>query len=270
MNQNYLKSILITGASSGIGKELALVYASKGFNLALIGRRKERLEQVCNECKNINPDVKALPIICDVNDYSQLKEAVNKTILEFSRIDVVVANAGFIVMGNFEDLGVEDYRNQFETNVFAVLNTIYLTLEELKKTKGKLCIIGSINSYYSRPGFSAYCMSKFPLKALNDSIHYELKSYGISTTLICPGAVTSEIYNRDNLGNFDSSIKSPQGRWYQVDANKAAKQIVQAVDKGKKEKIITNHGKVLVFVQRHFPFLLNSLMKILFSKVKYN
>jgi len=118
--------VFITGASSGIGAALAREYARRGADLALAARRTDRLDALAAELSAQGR--RALVLACDVTRDGELEAAVARTRDAFGRIDVVVANAGFGVVGPVERLRLEDYRRQFETNVFGVLRTVYATL----------------------------------------------------------------------------------------------------------------------------------------------
>ncbi len=158
----------ITGASSGIGAALTLEIAHQGGDVVLVARRQERLQELIRKIESM--ERRALAVPCDVSSDDDLKRAVEKTKDEFGRIDYVVANAGFGVAGLFEKLTVDDFRRQFETNVFGVLKTIYATRECLVASRGCLGIIGSINGYIATPRLSAYSMSKFAIHGLAESL----------------------------------------------------------------------------------------------------
>lgn len=255
------KIAFITGASSGIGHAVALEFSGRGYNLVLCARRTDRLIALESLIKKQHPKVATLAISCDVRDPKSLQEAVRQAKEKFGKIDIVYANAGYGVAGRFERLKVEDFRNQFETNVFGVLNTIYATLADIKESKGQLVLMGSANSYVAEPKKSPYCMSKFAIKALADSLRWELKPLGVSVTLICPGMVDSEIRRVDNQGNFHSDAKDPAPKRLILSAEKAAHQIVDAIESRKKEKLITFHGALAVLAQRFAPSLLTPILK---------
>src|SRR5204862_6923812 len=118
-----------------------------------------------------------------------LKGAVATAVRQWSKVDVVIANAGFGVVGRLESLSVDDYRRQFDTNVFGVLRTIYAALPEIEKTKGNLVIIGSVAGWAASAGAAPYNMSKFAVRALANAITPELRPAGVKVTLISPGSV---------------------------------------------------------------------------------
>src|SRR6266571_81914 len=162
------KVVMVTGASSGIGQELAWQLGQAGAKLTLAARRKELLE---NLAQRIAATGKTKPLVtrCDVAHEGDLQTAVAETVRQWGKLDVAIANAGFGVVGPLKKLSLEDYRRQFETNVFGVLRTIYAALPEIEKTKGRIVIMGSISGWGAAPGTSPYAMSKFALRALANS-----------------------------------------------------------------------------------------------------
>lgn len=253
------KAVLVTGASSGIGEELALQLAHAGAKLTLAARRREPLELVAQKIAaprgGSGPTVAPCVVTCDVARDGDIEQAVAESVRRWGKLDVVFANAGFGVVGGFKKLSVEDYRRQFETNVFGVLRTIYAALPELEKARGNLAITGSVSGWVSPPGASPYCMSKFAVRALANSITPELRRAGVKLTLISPGFVVSNIRRVDNRGTVHLDAKDPVPAWIQMSTEKAARQILHAVARGKKEQIVTLHGKLFVAFERFIPWV---------------
>ncbi len=261
MNPFFREKVLfITGASSGIGEELARQLGAAGARLTLTARRAELLERLAQSIA-ASGGVRPLVVPCDVTRDGDLERAVAETVRTWGRLDMVIANAGFGVVGPLEKLSLEDYRRQFETNVFGVLRTLYAALPEIKKTKGNVVLIGSVSGWTASPGASAYAMSKFAVRALANSITPELRLAGVKVTLISPGFVRSDIRRVDNQGKFHDAAQDPIPAWLQMPTPKAAKQILRAVARGKREAIITGHGKLLVAVERFLPGILRAAGK---------
>jgi short-subunit dehydrogenase len=254
------KVVLITGASSGIGEELAWQLAQAGAKVTLAARRKERLEKLAERITGLaNSD--ALVVECDVTRDGDLERAVEATVGKWGRLDVAIANAGFGVVGALKSLSIEDYRRQFETNVFGVLRTIYAALPEIEKAKGNLVIISSVAGWFSTPNGSPYSMSKFALRSLANAITPELRPLGVKVTLISPGFVESDIQRVDKYGKFHPEAKSNVPAWLKMSTPRAARQILSAVARGKRERIITLHGKIFVAMERFLPWLNRALMR---------
>jgi short-subunit dehydrogenase len=251
------KAVLITGASSGIGEELAWQLGQAGAQLTLAARRRELLEGLAQRITAAGKP-KPLVVACDVTHDGDLENAVAESVRQWGKLDVAIANAGFGVVGALKKLAVEDYRRQFETNVFGVLRTIYAALPEIEKAKGNIVIIGSVSGWTASPGASPYAMSKFAVRALANSITPELRLSGVKVTLISPGFVASEIRRVDNQGKFHADAKEPIPVWLVVPTDKAVREILRAVARGKREAIITGHGKALVALERFAPWILHA------------
>src|SRR5438105_3210947 len=252
------KAVFITGASSGIGEELARQLGQAGVKLTLAARRKELLE---NLAQQIAAAEKPRPLVlqCDVTQDGDLQKAVAETVRQWGKLDVAIANAGFGVVGPLKKLSIDDYRRQFEINVFGVLRTIYAALPELAKNKGNIAIVGSVSGWTASPGASPYAMSKFAVRALANSITPELRLSGVTVTLISPGFVASEIRRVDNQGKFHEDAKDPIPAWLVMPTEKAVRQMLRAIARGRREAIITGHGKALVFLERFMPWVLRAV-----------
>jgi short-subunit dehydrogenase len=258
MNNFLNKVTFITGASSGIGEALSLEIARQGGDIVLVGRRLERLEKIAREIEAMGR--RALAIPGDVTHDRDMEGAVETTRHEFGRIDYVAANAGFGVAGRFEKLAIEDFRRQFETNVFGVLRTIYAAKEPLIASRGCLTIMGSVNGYIALPRLAAYSMSKFAVHGLADSLRHEMKPHGVDVVLIAPGFVRTEIRHIDKTGVYRSEIKDRIPPWLQISAERAARQIALAMHRRRPVKVITNHAKIAILLQRHCPRLLAAVL----------
>lgn len=259
------KAVLITGASSGIGEELAWQLGQAGAQLTLAARRKELLEKLAKRIVDAGRPHgnKPAPLVvqCDVTQDGSLQKAVEESVRHWGKLDVAIANAGFGVVGPLKKLSVEDYRRQFETNVFGVLRTIYAALPEIEKNKGNIAIIGSVSGWAATPGASPYNMSKFAVRALANAITPELRLSGVKVTLISPGFVASDIRRVDNQGEFHKHAKEPIPAWLIMPTDKAVRQILSAIARGKREAIITGHGKALVFLERFMPWVIRAVSK---------
>jgi NAD(P)-dependent dehydrogenase (short-subunit alcohol dehydrogenase family) len=197
---------------------------------------------------------------CDVTRDGDLEAAVAQARETFGRIDHVIANAGFGVIGPFGKLALDDYRRQFETNVFGVLRTAMATREHLMATRGCLAIVGSVNGYVPFPGSSPYCMSKSAAHMLASVLWHELRPHGVGVVLIAPGFVKSEIRQVDNLGVRHPHARDRIPSWLSGSSEAAARQILLAVRRRQRVKTITGHARIAVFLQRHFPRLLAALI----------
>jgi NAD(P)-dependent dehydrogenase (short-subunit alcohol dehydrogenase family) len=250
--------ILVTGASAGIGAAVAREAARQGADVVLAARRRDRLQTLAAEIEGLGR--RALIAGCDVTRDGDLEAAVAAAQQEFGRIDFVIANAGFGVVGPFERLTLEDFRRQFETNVFGVLRTVMATRESLIATGGCLAIIGSVNGYVSFPGSSPYAMSKAAVHALAFTLRHELRPHGVGVTLVAPGFVKSEIRQVDNRGVRHPHARDRIPSWLSGSTEETARRILRAARKRRRVEIITGHARVAVFLERHLPGLSSQLL----------
>jgi short-subunit dehydrogenase len=253
------QAVFITGASSGIGAGLAREFARCGADVVLAARRVERLEVLAAEIRHGGR--RALAIGCDVTRDGDVERALAAARTAFGRVDVVVANAGFGVVGDVERLTLDDYRRQFETNVFGVLRTVWAALDDVKRARGRIAIIGSVSGHLATPGSSPYAMSKFAVRALAEALGHELAQQGVSVTLISPGFVESEIRRVDNSGRLREAAPDPIASWLVMPTERAARQIVDAIARRRREVVITGHGRATVFLNRHAPWLIAALIR---------
>ncbi|HUJ79825.1 MAG TPA: SDR family NAD(P)-dependent oxidoreductase [Nitrospiria bacterium] len=251
--------VLITGASSGIGAALAREFARCGFALVLVARRVDRLTTLRDEL--VRTGGRALAVKADVTSEQELVEAFEQAHRAFGRVDIVIANAGFGVRGAFSSLTLDDYRRQFETNVFGALRTIALGLDALTRTKGIAVLMGSVAGHVALPRLSPYAMSKFALRAFAESLRAELAPSGVAVVLISPGLVESEFRRVDNRSVFHPDYIDPYPAWLQLSADRAARQMVRAILKRRREAVITLHGKIVVWLARHAPGFFSLLLR---------
>lgn len=243
---------LITGASSGIGMEMARQLAARGVRLTLAARRMDRLQQLSGELSRQGG--LALPMKCDITRPGDPEAAVNLTLQTFGRIDMVFANAGFVLYQPLSRLTVDDYRLQLEVNVLGTLRTILAARSPLIQTRGRLAITGSVAGYVALPGCSPYAMSKFALRGLANSIRPELAAEGVSLTLLSPGYVESEARFVDRHNQPQAVRCRPEPK-LAVNVARAVRAMLRAVDRRQREAVITWHGKWAVVAERWCPGL---------------
>lgn len=250
--------VWITGGGSGIGRACAAEFARRGARVAVSGRRLEALQEVVTDiCEGGGV---AAAVRCDVTREDDLAAAVRSVVDRFGRVDVAFANAGFAVGGRIEDLDLDAWRRQFETNVFGVVATARAVLPELRMTGGRLALMGSVAAYVAPPGNGPYSASKHAVRAIGETLAAELAGSGVSCTTIHPGYVHSDIARVDNQGRFvaDRVDRRPASLLWDTDA--AARVIVRAIERRKREYVFTRHGKLAVGLARLAPSLPSRLM----------
>jgi len=214
----------------------------------MMARRGERLAALAGELGGA-----AVAAPGDVTAGADLAAAVAVAQERFGRLDLVLANAGFGVGRPVARLAVEDFRRQFETNVFGVLRTLYASLDALTASRGVFAVTGSVTGYLTPPGSVAYAMSKSAVRSLAEGLRAELAPRGVAVTLLTVGFVDSEIRRVDNQGRFRPEYRDTVPRWLSMRTDRAARVMVSALERRRREAVVTVHGKILVGLARHFP-----------------
>ncbi|MCB9795050.1 MAG: SDR family oxidoreductase [Alphaproteobacteria bacterium] len=243
----------ITGGGTGIGLALALEFARQGAAVAISGRRAEKLQEGMQQLEALG--AKALAVPCDVTDEPQVEAAVATVVRELGALDVVVANAGFSVNGKVEDLSFEDWRRQFDVNVFGLAVTAKHAAPELRKTQGRIALIGSGAAFTPMPGASPYCASKAAVHSIGVALWAELKKDGVSVITIHPGFIESEIARVDNEGVHHPEREDRRPAQLMWKAEPAAKVMVKGIYARRREMTVTGHAALGVWLGRHFSWL---------------
>jgi NAD(P)-dependent dehydrogenase (short-subunit alcohol dehydrogenase family) len=184
------KTVLLTGASTGIGKEAAIYFAKKGWNVAATMRTPSKETELIKF-----PNVKLYAL--DVTKTESIVEAIDLAIKDFGGIDVVVNNAGYGAVGIFEAATAEQIQKQFETNVFGVMNVIREILPHFRqKRNGTIVNITSVGGRIAFPVYSVYHATKWAVEGFSESLSFELKPFNIKIKCVEPGAIKTDFYNR--------------------------------------------------------------------------
>jgi len=225
--------VWITGGGSGIGHALALAFAGEGATVAVSGRREPRLAETVAAVEAAG--ARGLAVPCDVTDEDAVAAAVARVVDEFGRLDVAVANAGFSAVGRVEDLPVDDWRRQFETNVFGLVATARHAIPALRETGGRLVLMGSVAAYYPARKLGPYTASKAAVRAIGDTLTLELEGSGVSCTTVHPAYVESEIIHIDNQGTFVAEREDRRPRKMVAKADATARAMLPAIHRRKRE-----------------------------------
>jgi len=185
------KVALVTGASSGIGRAVALAFAAQGANLAVGARRAQRLAALGDELTASGAKVLTLDV--DVTHESACRAAVETTVQEFGRLDLVVNSAGLMLLGTIVGADTEDWRRMINTNVLGLMYITHAALPHLLERGGDLVQISSVAGRVARRGSGVYNASKWAVNAFSEALRQEVTGRGVRITMIEPGAVDTEL-----------------------------------------------------------------------------
>jgi NAD(P)-dependent dehydrogenase (short-subunit alcohol dehydrogenase family) len=237
------KVVIITGASSGIGRELAHQLADQGALLVLAARNVERLEAAKTEC--LAHGGKAIVLPTDVGIAAQCAHMVQGTMEEFGRIDALVNNAGITMWGSFDavnDLGI--FEQIMRTNYLGSLYCTHYALPFLKQTKGLIVGVSSLAGKAGIPTRSGYAASKHAMTGFFDSLRIELEPFGVGVTMIYPGFVASDVRARALGPDGKPLVTSPVREGEVMMVETCARLMVSAMTRRKREVVMTLRGKL--------------------------
>jgi short-subunit dehydrogenase len=204
---------VITGCSSGIGYETSILLAKNGFKTYATMRNVEKGDKLKDIAEKENLDLKIIKL--DVTDDYSIKNAINEIIQETSRIDILVNNAGNNIAGTVEDLSIEEFKEQFETNFFGLVRVTKAVLPIMRnQNSGIIVNLSSIVGKMAIPLNSAYTSSKFAVEGFSESVRYELEDFGIKVILIEPGVIKSNFY--ENIKMSKNSLADPKSPYQPI------------------------------------------------------
>jgi short-subunit dehydrogenase len=216
------KSVMITGASSGIGRGLAREIAARGARVGLVARRQDLLDEIVEEIKTRNGQ--AIAVTADVREPQSMREAADRIRAELGAIDMMIANAGIGTTGHATELQPEQVAEVININVLGAVNSVAAVLPEMVERKsGRLVAIASLASYRGLPKSAAYCASKAALASYFESLRIDLRGSGVEVTIIYPGFIKTDL-------TAGRAAKMP----YLMELDYGVKKIVTAIEKEKK------------------------------------
>ncbi len=250
------KVVVITGASSGIGRALALEFASKGASLVLGARRTELLEELKSEL----PGTDILIQKTDVSIENDCRLLMEETIRRFGKIDVLINNAGISMRALFEEVDLNVIRQLMDVNFYGTVYCSKYALPHLLKTKGSLVGIISVAGYVGLPGRSGYSASKYAVRGFLDTVRIENLKKGLHVLVAAPGFTASEVRKVSLTSDGTQQGETPRDESKMMSAEECARHIVHAVQKRRRDLILTfTEGKLTVLLGKFFPALLDKL-----------
>jgi short-subunit dehydrogenase len=221
------KVAVVTGSSTGIGYETALTLARNGFyTYATMRKLGESEQKITNMAKSENLPLKVVQL--DVNNDKSVIDAINRIVEEKKRIDVTINNAGYALVGAFEETSMDDIMAQFQTNFFGAIRVMQAVIPIMRKQRsGKIVNITSMGGRIAIPLDSIYHGTKFALEGLSESIQYELEPFGIKIILIEPGAVGSNFWKNLKMITKITDPNISVYRQLENNMSEALKQMVQ-------------------------------------------
>ena len=244
------KRIIITGASSGIGKQLCFELAEYNPHLILMARNLEALEQVRSELISANPDLSEPIIIsCDISNETVVKNALKQLSLEKHPIDILINNAGIGIYGPIKNTAPQDFQQIMNVNFLGAVNLTYHTLPHFPENRpGMIVFVSSIAAFYGMPCYAAYSASKAALRSFSQTLRAELGNTKISVLHVAPDYTQTRFFRNEKFLPGAHLRHDKMAK-----ADDVARQIVQQMKRNKAEVALSLRGKLIGKVQALFP-----------------
>jgi short-subunit dehydrogenase len=261
------KTVIITGASSGIGKSLAYEFARRGANLVLGARQYDVLAEVCDDLQKQYP-IKAVAVKCDVSVEGDCAHLIQQAMATFDRIDILINNAGISMRALFNDVNLDVLKTLMDINFWGTVYCTKYALPEILKTRGSIVGVSSIAGYKGLPGRTGYSASKFAMNGFLDALRVENLKTGVHVMTACPGFTASNIRNtalaKDGSQQGESSLDEQK----MMTSDEVARLIANGVESRARTLVMTGQGKLTVALSKFIPGILDKLVYNVFAKEK--
>lgn len=251
----FLKTILITGATGGIGSELCKVFAHHQYNLILVGRDEEKISRLKEELQE-QYSVVVDSILIDLTLSNAGQFIYEQTLKRNLKVDVLCNVAGLGVFGDFLDRGLEDHKELLKVNLYAVLDLCHYFGNMMKKERrGRIINIASISAFFPGPYMATYYASKAYILSFSIALAKELKPYGVGVSVVCPGVIPTEFYPKASADLMHSYLLKRMP----LENPKALAKIIYK--KGMKNKLLIKNGiinRIYIFLSLFLPLQLKA------------
>ncbi len=252
------KVVIITGASSGIGKALAGEYASRGSKVVMAARNAAKLDELAGEFRKKGQDV--LPVPTDVSKEAECENLIKQTLKTYGKIDILINNAGISMRALFEQTDLDVIRKLMDVNFWGTVYCTKYAFPHLLEAHGSVVGVSSIAGYKGLPGRTGYSASKSAIHGFLDVIRVETRKKGLHVLLACPGFTSSNIRKSALTHNGSPQGETPRDENKMMPAEEVARHIYKAVVKRKRTLTLTTEGKLTVLLNKFFPRSIDRLI----------
>ncbi|KPK14507.1 MAG: hypothetical protein AMJ62_13200 [Myxococcales bacterium SG8_38] len=250
------KSVIITGASEGIGRELAKRAAALGARLVLAARNEKKLAEVVSDCEALGATAVAVPT--DVTSEQDCRSLIDQALSRFGNVDILINNAGISMSARFdcvEDLSI--FERLMRVNYLGTVYCTYHALPHLKRSRGLIVGVSSLQGKLGFPLSTGYAASKHAMQGFLDSLRIELRPE-VGVLIVSPGPVDTRIHARKLVGSGQVEVSEQDFHFKSMPVERAATQIIQAVIHRRRELVMTWGGKAAVWLKPFVPGFVDS------------
>ena len=252
------KVVIITGGSSGIGKALAEKFGRHGAKILITGRKEDRLKSVVASLTA--REILVHYFVGDVSIEETNKRMVAEAIRLYGRIDILINNAGVAMRALFEDSDLEVFKNVIDINFYGTVYATKYCLPHILESKGSIIGVSSIIGRRGTPARTAYSASKFAMEGFLEALRMEVMKRGVHVLTACPGFTTSNIRLNAYTANGHEQGESPRDEKNMMSAEAVASSIYRATKKQKRDIVLTVKGKLVVFLNKWLPRVMDNIV----------
>jgi len=252
------KIVIITGASSGIGKALAERFARAKAKVVMAARSIEKMESLANSLRSQGADI--LCVKTDVSKTEDCQNLIDTTLKQYGKIDVLINNAGISMRGLFEETNLSVFERVMRVNFWGTLCCTRFAIPYILKSKGSVVGISSIAGHRGLPGRTGYSASKFAMHGLLESLRTEVMNRGVHVLVVAPGFTSSNIRKVALTQDGSEQGATPRDEDKMMSAEEVAEHILTAIQKRKRDLVLTRQGKLTVFLNKWIPSIMDGLV----------
>lgn len=245
------KVVIITGASSGIGRACAVHFAKTGSKVVLAARNSEKLKEAVESIHANGGD--CIAVSADVSREEDCERLINTAVEKYGAIDVLINNAGISMRSLFKDLELDVIRQVMDVNFWGTVYCTKFALPYLLESKGSVVGVSSIAGYVGLPARTGYSASKFAMQGFLDALRSENRGNGLHVLIACPGFTSSNIRNTALTGDGSMQGESPREEQKMMQPEEVAERIYKGIVKRKRRLIMTSEGKWAVYIGLNLP-----------------
>jgi short-subunit dehydrogenase len=245
------KVVIITGATSGIGRACAEKFGKEGAVVVFTGRSKERLEEVNKSLSDMG--VEHTGYIMDVSDEKENIKLIEDTIKNYGKIDILINNAGISMRALFNDSDLDVFKKVMDINFYGAVYATKYALPHIIKSKGTIVAVSSINGHRGTPARSAYSASKYAMEGFFEALRTEVMNLGVHILVVSPGFTGTNIRNAALNKDGVAQGESPRDEDKMMSSEQVAESILKGIKRKKRDIVLTSQGKLVVFLNKWIP-----------------
>ena len=258
------KTVIVTGASSGIGEALAREFAALGANVVLGARSIQKLQLIAGEIREKGG--KAAYCGCDVVKEEECKELIDTAVKEFGGVDMLICNAGLSMRAIFDDVDLDVLHRLMDVNFWGTVNCCKAALPYLQQAKGSIVGISSVAGLHGLPGRTGYSASKYAMTGLLETIRIENIKKGLHVMVACPGFTASNVRFSALVADGSQQGSTPREEGKMMTAEEVARIVAKGIAKRKRLCLMESEGRATHFVKKFAPGLLDRIFYWVMSK----